>query len=33
VLETVSTAVLVVVAVAIVWFSGYVVQRLYRGQG
>jgi hypothetical protein len=32
VLETVYTALLVLVALAVVWFSGYVVLRLYRGQ-
>jgi len=32
VLETLYTALLVLVALAVVWFSGYVVLRLYRGQ-
>lgn len=33
VLETVFTVLLVLVTLAIVWFSGYVVYKLYKGQG
>jgi hypothetical protein len=33
VLETAFTVLLVIMALAIAWFAGYTVYKLYKGQG